>query len=244
MAQKRSLSSEEVAAALLEEIILTKENESLFSSLSKENGIFLSDTRGLMEVIRRQDNEIAWLREEITRLISTHKEIRIIHNGKGEVICSESESSDPIQISGVQTGTRPIESPEMTGLKSGDCESRAFTLAKDKGDASVQSSPVDFTDDTIFQNVDTGSDSREFMNQESDNAGLQSAEQISGITLRDLVGGITGDKNYSVFEAAAIAGESESVLLEYINDGVLPALHYKNSFLIRGNDLRQYIMSK
>ena len=43
-------------------------------------------------------------------------------------------------------------------------------------------------------------------------------------------------------EAAAIAGESESVLLEYIADGFLPALRDGPVCRIRGIDLRRYMM--
>ena len=67
---------------------------------------------------------------------------------------------------------------------------------------------------------------------------------VSDRTLRDSIGGVREEKKYSLGEAAAIAGESEAVLLEYILDGVLPATKDADSYRIKGTDLRRYMFSK
>ncbi|MDD3574495.1 MAG: helix-turn-helix domain-containing protein [Methanospirillum sp.] len=63
-------------------------------------------------------------------------------------------------------------------------------------------------------------------------------------TLRDSIGGVSDEVMYTISEAAAITGESESVLLEYIFDEFLPVVRNGTDCRIRGVDLRRYMMSR
>ena len=83
MAQERGDTSEELAALLLEQVILKKGCENTIRVVNKEGRESeYYDPKGLQEIIRRQDDEISWLREEINRLISVHPPVHVIFHGQ------------------------------------------------------------------------------------------------------------------------------------------------------------------
>jgi len=94
-------------------------------------------------------------------------------------------------------------------------------------------------DDVQYSLSESGIESEELIP-----SGFAGPERAGDRMLRDSIGGVIDEILYTVSEAAAIAGESESVLLEYIADGFLPALRDGPVCRIRGIDLRRYMMSK
>ena len=94
-------------------------------------------------------------------------------------------------------------------------------------------------DDVQFSPSDNGVESEDIMNS-SFSGSLRTVDR----TLRDSIGGVSEEVMYTIAEAAAIAGENESVLLEYIFDGFLPAVRDGTDCRIRGIDLRRYMMSR
>lgn len=227
MAHERNLSAEEVATSILEQWLVRIGFDNSIRVVPDEcQGKPESyDTSGLKEIIHRQDKEIAWLREEIHRMITISPTIHLVHH--------ENKSGTDTRSDLVMDMLNPV-SPSSPELR----------ISDEKRDELLSNPNVDDGELQYSQTIESSSEQNELISAVSGNQALHNSEQVSGKTLRGLVGGVTGDKNYTVLEAAAIAGESETVILEYINDGFLPALKYDGLYLIRGNDLRQYILSK
>lgn len=225
VAHERHASAEEVASSIIEHWLLTKRSDGSVRVVHDEGKERSHGTQSdLNEIIRRQDEEIAWLRAEITRLISISPTIHLVHHGPG--------------VFG-EAGTVHSEEPnsEIPSARPGE-----FNPVYQKDDTPV-TPPIDLRE-VEYSPQESSADPNDLISGVlSDREGTR-PEQVSGKTLRDLVGGVTGEKNYSVSEAASIAGEPESVILEYIINGFLPAIHINNTYLIRGNDLRQYMLSK
>jgi hypothetical protein len=226
MAQERGESPEALAAILIENLIIRKISDNSIRLIRDEDrDCGCPDPKSLAEIIKRQDDEIAWLRQEINRMITRQSEIHIIHHGQGEITFKKPQTKE----------------------KQPDNQEQKKAPAHVTNEVNYYQEPprinADFAGETFSQIALSSSDPSELIPPETASE-KENTQQISGKTLRNLVGGITGEKNYTAFEAAAIAGEPEAVILEYINDGFLPATKYLDTYLIRGNDLRQYIMSK
>ena len=226
-AHERNMSDEEFIVSFLDRLV-TKGNLNspvrVVSDTRRKDSESV-DLTGLKEIIRRQDEEILWLRSEINRLITISPTIHLVHHD-------------------YQAWKNTVPDPS---IPAGDVsrEKTSFpSTPEDKADELLSNQNVDVGELQYSQVLDSSGEQNDLISAESTNQRMQDSEQIGGKTLRGLVGGISGEKNYTVFEAAAIAGESDSVILEYINDGFLPALQYKDTYLIRGNDLRKYILSK
>ncbi|MFH0966799.1 MAG: helix-turn-helix domain-containing protein [Methanobacteriota archaeon] len=226
VAHERNLSTQEVVASILEQwLIKSGHDDSIRIVSDVSTGKPESfDHHGMKEIIRRQDEEITWLRDEINRIVTTFPTIHLVHH---EYIPGKN--------------THPDLSMEMLNPLS---PSPSIGMPDENQNAIPSNPNVDVDELQYSPVIESSSEQNDLISTVSGDQALHNSEQVSGKTLRGLVGGVTGDKNYTVFEAAAIAGESESVILEYINDGFLPALKNNGTFLIKGNDLRQYILSK
>ncbi len=227
MAHERNMSAEVVATSILEQWLIRGGLDNSIRIVPEEcpGKPDSLDSSGMKEIILRQDEEITWLREEIHRMITISPTIHLVHHENKSQKDSRSDLSkdiiNPLSHSSPQSNVRDEKRDEILSNPNVDDGELQYSQA-------MESSP----------------EQNDLISTVSGNQTLHNSEQVSGRTLRGLVGGVTGDKNYTVLEAAAIAGESETVILEYINDGFLPAIKYNGSYLIRGNDLRQYIMSK
>ena len=189
-------------------------HELLSSGLKMEmDGI----TRELREIIRRQDEEITWLRDQIARLTTLTPTTHVI---KHEYPAFMQESRDVCSPSSIEQSS--LSSPEK------EPESEGITPASNVS-----------VDDVQFSPSDNGVESEDIMNS-SFSGSLRTVDR----TLRDSIGGVSEEVMYTIAEAAAIAGENESVLLEYIFDGFLPAVRDGTDCRIRGIDLRRYMMSR
>lgn len=229
IARERGETSEELAALLLEQSIHTKGTDTTIRVVQGERRESeISDPKGLMEIIKRQDLEIKWLRDKISRLITLNPPIHVIHHSQDGKVWQESKNS---LNTTADSGLQPQENRSEESRKEEQAYNPPPQIAED------------FSMDNFNQTVEAPSDSQDLLTQSCDE-NISDEHQVSGRTLRDLVGGITGEKNYSLSEAAAIAGEAESILMEYINDGFLQAVQYQDTYLIRGNALRNYILSK
>lgn len=175
----------------------------------------------LREIIKRQDAEIAWLRDHISRISTT----LLI---KPEYPSTLQDRQETEEGQNRISGNKQVDE-SSTGLEE------------------VNQSPVVTVDDVQYSPAagDAGG-LEDLMNRslEDEGARFQGQERASERMLRDSIGGVREEKEYSISEAAAIAGETEAVILEFIMDGFLPAIKDGNSFRIQGNDLRRYIMSK
>ena len=174
-------------------------------------------TRELREIIRRQDEEITWLRDQIARLTTLTPTTHVI---KHEYPAFMQESRDVCSPSSIEQSS--LSSPEK------EPESEGITPASNVS-----------VDDVQFSPSDNGVESEDIMNS-SFSGSLRTVDR----TLRDSIGGVSEEVMYTIAEAAAIAGENESVLLEYIFDGFLPAMRDGTDCRIRGIDLRRYMMSR
>jgi hypothetical protein len=174
-------------------------------------------TRELREIIRRQDEEITWLRDQIARLTTLTPTTHVI---KHEYPAFMQESRDVCSPSSIEQSS--LSSPEK------EPESEGITPASNVS-----------VDDVQFSPSDNGVESEDIMNS-SFSGSLRTVDR----TLRDSIGGVSEEVMYTIAEAAAIAGENESVLLEYIFDGFLPAVRDGTDCRIRGIDLRRYMMSR
>ncbi|NLL09792.1 MAG: hypothetical protein GX268_02655 [Methanomicrobiales archaeon] len=174
-------------------------------------------TRELREIIRRQDEEITWLRDQIARLTTLTPTTHVI---KHEYPAFMQESRDVCSPSSIEQSS--LSSPEK------EPESEGITPASNVS-----------VDDVQFSPSDNGVESEDIMNS-SFSGSLRTVDR----TLRDSIGGVSEEVMHTIAEAAAIAGENESVLLEYIFDGFLPAVRDGTDCRIRGIDLRRYMMSR
>lgn len=174
-------------------------------------------TRELREIIRRQDEEITWLRDQIARLTTLTPTTHVI---KHEYPVFMQESRDVCPALPVEQSS--LSSPEK------EPESEGITPASNVS-----------VDDVQFSPSDNGVESEDIMDS-SFSGSLRTVDR----TLRDSIGGVSEEVMYTIAEAAAIAGENESVLLEYIFDGFLPAMRDGTDCRIRGIDLRRYMMSR
>jgi hypothetical protein len=181
-----------------------------------------SETDTLYEIIKRQDAEITWLRDHITRISpsipvgsSMYPESPALHQVKEGAVN---------QITGSQPGKeQDLSSSEMVATP-------AVTV--DDVQYSPGAGEANGIEDLITR--DAGAEGSRY----------QGKERASDRMLRDSIGGVREEKKYSLKEAAAIAGETESVILEFIMDGFLPAIKDEDSYQIQGNDLRRYMLSK
>ena len=174
-------------------------------------------TRELREIIRRQDEEITWLRDQIARLTTLTPTTHVI---KHEYPAFMQESRDVCPALPVEQSS--LSSPEK------EPESEGITPVSNVS-----------VDDVQFSPSDNGVESEDLIDS-SFSGSLRTVDR----TLRDSIGGVSEEVMYTIAEAAAIAGENESVLLEYIFDGFLPAMRDGTDCRIRGIDLRRYMMSR
>jgi excisionase family DNA binding protein len=210
---------EDVAADLLSQVLSIRKHEVVRVVQSERKGLTLSpESDTLREIIQRQDEEIRWLRDQIARLSTLTPTTHVIRH-EYPAMLSEQES---------QVRKPVIElSSKIPG-----------SVVKETGNSGDKGSQ-DAMDDVTYTLPETGIDPEDLIS-----SGFSDPGRVGGRTLRDSIGGVREEKEYSVQEAAAIAGENESVLLEYIADGVLPATQDGDLYRIRGNDLRRYMMSK
>lgn len=183
------------------------------------------DNESLHEIIHRQDAEILWLRDHITRISTLTPTTHVIRHEYST--CGVSHLAEQPTVS--STSAHTLEDSQKPG------EDPAIT------------SPAVSVDDVQYTPGPGESGKLEDLISPSMNggdAGLSEMGRVPGRTLRDSIGGVREELEYSVHEAAAIAGESESVILEYVMDGFLPATKDGTSYHIKGNDLRRYMLSK
>lgn len=218
-ASEQKTTVEDAATNLLKQALHAKKTDGfrvVQSEKKSETG--LSDTEALREIIHRQDEEIIWLREQITRLSTLTPTTHIIKHEYPAI-----------------TGTIR----EQSSLPPDEEKKTRITEEKDVNVTDGGPSSQVSVEDVLYTLTETGIESEDLMN-----SGFSTPTRAGERVLRDSIGGVRGEKEYTVSEAAAIAGESEAVILEYISDGFLPAQKEGNIYRIRGVDLQRYMMSK
>lgn len=217
----------EAAADLLVQALQARSHETVrIVQMDKSKKTAYPENDPCLEIIRRQDNEITWLREQLTRLSTITPTTHIIRHEYPAFTMDRPNEA-------------PAQSPDTTGRTETQTapdnhqESQASQVSVDDVQYTPLSEPSGEVEDIISPDiVSTMQD------------GLMSPGKAGNRMLRDSIGGVREEKDYSITEAAAIAGETEAVILEYIMDGFLPAKRENETYRIRGNDLRRYIMSK
>ena len=220
-ADKRE-SVEAVAAHIISDSIRNRRHETvriLHPERGERYGLHESDP--LHEIIKRQDAEITWLREQITRL-STLTTISHVIRHEYANTSQHHERDDFTDTDSSQPVLKEVSSPEETNP--------------------VPSVTVDDVQYTPSTGDNRGFD--EYIPPGEGESRFSSHQRESDRTLRDSIGGVREEKDYSIGEAAAISGDTEEIILEYVIDGFLPAYKDGDSYLIRGNDLRRYMLSK
>lgn len=184
------------------------------------------ENESLHEIILRQDAEILWLRDHITRISTLTPTTHVIRHEYP--VCGIPHPSEQPAVGSI-ISSPPLEDSQ----KSGEDPSTA-SPAVSLDDVQYTPGPAESgkLEDLISPSINSG------------DSGLSEMSRVPGRALRDSIGGVREELEYSVHEAAAIAGESESVILEYVMDGFLPATKDGTSYRIRGNDLRRYMLSK
>lgn len=226
IALETSVSVEEVVIHLLGDSVRSRRCETV-RVLHPERGEKFTqhNLESSLEIIRRQDAEIDWLREQLTRLSTLNTITHVIRHEDPDVLMTRQEKvvvSVPDLINISRSAEIPV-SPEDTGQQS------AVTVDD------VQYTPAP-GDTRGFEELIPGLEDRK--------AAFSGPERASDRTLRDSIGGVREEKEYTIHEAAAISGDTEEVILEYVIDGFLPATKDGNLYRIRGNDLRRYMLSK
>ncbi|HOJ96690.1 MAG TPA: helix-turn-helix domain-containing protein [Methanospirillum sp.] len=221
-ASEQHIPVEDVARDLLTQALHIKRHESTRIVSPDRKGHFSSsDHDVLREIIQRQDEEISWLRDQITRLITQSPTPLLIRSDYPPL----TKDQDIHGINQGMSGPARQEQPSIIREKEPE-ESPVF-------------SPHVSVEDVQYSLSETGIDSEDLISPV-----ISGQERGGDRTLRDSIGGVREEMMYTIAEAAAIAGESESVLLEYITDGFLPAVRDGPDYRIRGVDLRRYMMSR
>lgn len=215
---------EEIAASLLGEILHKKQTKTVTIVHPERSNHTLHEQNMMSEIIRRQDAEILWLREQFNRMLT------IPQRSDGD--------QDPSMLS--RSGQLPSDSsPESQktlgfdiNRESDDISSMQSSVTVDDVQYSPTTDSEIITDELLPSHLDEGSQN------------YQGHRSVGDRTIRDSIGGVRGEMRYLISEAAAIAGESEATILEYITNGFLPAIKEGDSYRIRGNDLQRYMMSR
>lgn len=209
---------EDIARELLSQSLNIKKHDiTRIVSPERKGATSPADHEILREIINRQDEEILWLREQIARLSTITPTTHVIRHEYPALMQDPRES---IQRPVLQESKPPV------------------TEEKESEGSAILPAHVS-VDDVQYSLPESGIESEDLIT-----SGFAGPERVGDRMLRDSIGGVSEEVMYTVSEAAAIAGESESVLLEYITDGFLPAIRDGNVCRIRGIDLRRYIMSR
>lgn len=226
-AREMHLPIETAAVHLLRDALKKKKNETVrVLQPDRVERSVQPDVESLQEIIHRQDAEIQWLRDHITQISTLTPTTHVIRHEYP--VCGVSHPTEQY-----------VAAPTVSPLPAQDSQK--------PGDDSATASPTVSVDDVQYTPGPGESGKLEDLISPSINGGdtgLSDMGRAPGRTLRDSIGGVREELEYSVHEAAAIAGESESVILEYVMDGFLPATKDGTSYRIRGNDLRRYMLSK
>ena len=219
LAAEHHVPIEEVATDLIYQALQIKKHDPVRVVQMDQKGHFSSsDSEILREIIQRQDGEITWLREQIARLSTLTPTTHVIRHEYPAI-------SDDTRV------LKPLIPDENKQFHSDE------EKEEDNPDVTLPSQIS--LEDVQYNVTETGMESDDLITSE-----YSGHARVGEQTLRDSIGGVREEKKYSVREAAAIAGESESVLLEYISDGFLPAERDGTEYRIQGVDLRRYIMSR
>ncbi len=217
-ATEQNMSIEDIAGDLLSQALNIKKHDiTRIVSCDRKTASVPTDHEILREIIHRQDEEISWLRGQIARLSTLSPTTHVIRHEYPALI------QDP---------RAAMQRPVLQETKSSVAEE------KESEGSAIPPAPIS-VDDVQYSLSESGIESEELIP-----SGFAGPERAGDRMLRDSIGGVIDEILYTVSEAAAIAGESESVLLEYIADGFLPALRDGPVCRIRGIDLRRYMMSK
>lgn len=209
---------EDIAQEMLSRALNIKKHDiTRIVSCDRKGATSPADHEILREIIHRQDEEILWLREQIARLSTLSPTTHVIRHEYPALMHDPRESVK-----------RPVLQETKTPV----------TEEKEPEGSAIFPAHVS-VDDVQYSLPESGIESEDIIS-----SGYAEPERVGDRMLRDSIGGVSEEVMYTVSEAAAIAGESESVLLEYITDGFLPAIRDGNVCRIRGIDLRRYIMSR
>ncbi|GEM_PF-1074276 len=221
-ASEQHVPVEDAARDLLTQALHIKKHESRrIVSPDRKGYISSSDHDVLREIIQRQDEEISWLRDQIARLTTLSPTPLVIRH-EYPVLTQDQD------IHGInQNVSGPAGQEQPSAVRD-----------KEPEESPVFPSHVS-VEDVQYSLSETGIDAEDLISPV-----VSGQERGGDRTLRDSIGGVREEMMYTIAEAAAIAGESESVLLEYITDGFLPAVRDGPDFRIRGVDLRRYMMSR
>lgn len=215
---------EEAAASLLGEILHKKRTKTVTIVHPERSSHFAHEQNVMSEIIKRQDAEILWLREQFIRMISAHQGSDLLQKDSSQIRAGE--QLPPGSLSGIKAMGSEIthESHDISSLQS--------SVTVDDVQYSPTSDSEIISDELLPSHLDDGSDN------------FQVHRSVGDRTIRDSIGGVRGEMKYLISEAAAISGESEATILEYITNGFLPASKEGDTYLIRGNDLQRYMMSR
>ena len=215
---------EEAAASLLGEILHKKRTKTV-TIVHPDKSPHVSQEQVMMsEIIKRQDAEILWLREQFNRLLTTPQK-------------RDEPDQDPLILPVRDLQAQFVPGNEKkTGFEFNPENHDIASLHSSVTVDDVHYSPISeseiISDELLPSHLEDGSDNFRDHRSERDR------------TIRDSIGGVRGEMRYLISEAAAIAGESEATILEYITNGFLPAVKEGDVYLIRGNDLQRYMMSR
>ncbi|NLV25731.1 MAG: helix-turn-helix domain-containing protein [Methanomicrobiales archaeon] len=218
-AAEQQVTPEQVAVDLLTHALHLKKGDALrIVQIEQKGQTGKTDAEGLREIIRRQDQEITWLRDQISRLSTLTPTTHIIKH------------EYPVYATAIG------EHPYTPAVE----EKKKTFLEEKEPDGTDSQLPSHVSMEDVHYNIPENA----IESEDLIGSGFLAPGRVDERTLRDSIGGVRGDKDYSVSEAAAIAGESETVLMEYISDGFLPAKREGNMYRIRGADLQRYMLSK
>ena len=223
-AAEHHVTMEEFATDLINQALQLKKHEVVRIIQSEKREVpGHAEPDSVREIIHRQDEEITWLRGQVTRLTSLTPTTHVIKHEYPAFTINPHE--------------KPVI-PSVTPPAEDECKP-VIPDEKDEKTPEVILPPHVTVDDVLYTLPDTGMEPEELTSPE-----YSKYERIDERTLRDSIGGISEEKDYTVSEAAAISGESESILLEYIADGFVPARREWAEYRIRGIDLRRYMVSR
>lgn len=219
LASEQKVTVEVIATDLLNQAMQGKKPEAFRIVQSERIGqpVF-SDSEGLREIIHRQDEEIIWLRDQITRLSTLPPTTHVIKH------------EYPAFNATLRDNPENPFCDEKKNLKPGNKKSETADT--------IQPYQVS-VEDVQYSVQEPGIESDELLT-----SNFSGPDRVDERTLRDSIGGVRGEVDYTISEAAAIAGESEAVILEFITNGFLPAKMEGTMYRIRGADLQRYMMSK
>jgi len=225
VADLQHMTIEEAAASLLGEILHKKRTKTVTIIHPEKSHQIVHEQVMVSEIIKRQDAEILWLREQVNRLLTSTQGSDVTHQDHS-IITKEEQ----LKSSSMPDGNK-AKSFELN-QESHDISSMQSSVTVDD----VQYSPISdseiISDELLPSHLDHGSEI------------FRGHQSVGDRTIRDSIGGVRGEMEYLINEAAAIAGESEATILEYIINGFLPAIKEGDTYLIRGNDLQRYMMSR